>query len=122
MPPHMLQWRPLHIATLLFGSIASIGWAADVPLCPSQATARLAQPADAQEQPGATSSRTPAKERKPGVNDGAIDIHSDHATVGVDGNATLKGNVSVSQGERQIHADEIQYNSKTNGFRTDSSL
>ena len=63
-----------------------------------------------------------AKERKPDVNDGAIDIQSDHATLGVDGNATLKGNVNVRQGDRQIHADEIQYNSKSNGFRTDSGL
>jgi LPS-assembly protein len=62
------------------------------------------------------------KERKPGVNDGAIDIHSDHATLGVDGNATLKGNVIVRQGDREIHADEIEYNSKTNAFKTDSSL
>jgi LPS-assembly protein len=56
------------------------------------------------------------------VGDGAIDIHSDHATLGVDGNATLKGHVNVRQGDREIHADEIQYNSKTNGFKTDSSL
>jgi LPS-assembly protein len=56
------------------------------------------------------------------VKDGAIDVHSDQAKVGVDGNATLKGHVSVRQGDRQIHADEIQYNSKTNAFKTDSSL
>jgi LPS-assembly protein len=30
--------------------------------------------------------------------------------------------VTVRQGDREIHADEIQYNSKTNGFKTDSSL
>jgi LPS-assembly protein len=68
------------------------------------------------------SPKAPTKERKPGVNDGAIDIHSDHATLGVDGNATLKGNVIVRQGDREIHADEIEYNSKTNAFKTDSSL
>jgi LPS-assembly protein len=66
--------------------------------------------------------KVPVKEHKPGVGDGAIDIHSDHATLGVDGNATLKGNVNVRQGDREIHADEIQYNSKTNGFKTDSTL
>jgi LPS-assembly protein len=43
-------------------------------------------------------------------------------TVGADGNATLQGNVSVRQGDRKINAEEIQYNSKTNGFKTDSSL
>jgi LPS-assembly protein len=66
--------------------------------------------------------KVPVKEHKPGAGDGAIDIHSDHATLGIDGNATLKGNVNVRQGDREIHADEIQYNSKTNGFKTDSTL
>jgi LPS-assembly protein len=66
--------------------------------------------------------KVPVKEHKPGVGDGAIDIRSDHATLGIDGNATLKGNVNVRQGDREIHADEIQYNSKTNGFKTDSTL
>jgi LPS-assembly protein len=127
MPAHMLQWRPLHIAILLFGSIASSGWAAEPRLCPGSPSQTGAQSlANAQSATPAESAAVPssqiAKERKPAVNDGAIDIHSDHATIGVDGNATLKGNVSVSQGDRHIHADEVQYNSKTNGFKTDTSL
>jgi LPS-assembly protein len=131
MPALMLRWLPLHITILSFGSIASIGWAADAPLCPSQMpspAARSAVPAPPPAgEPAAKSGnpanpKAPVKERKPGVNDGAIDIHSDHATLGVDGNATLKGNVIVSQGDRQIHADEIEYNSKKNSFKTDSSL
>ena len=115
MPPLMQQWRLLHITILSLGAIASSAWAAEPSLCPSQ----TAQPAA---KPSTPTPPRAAKEHKPGIGDGAIDIHSDHATVGVDGNATLKGNVSVSQGDRQIHADEIQYNSKTNGFKTDSSL
>ena len=107
MPPLMLRWRPLHITILSLGGIASTGWAADAPLCPSQPTAAPS---------------SPVPERKPDVNDGAIDIQSDHATLGVDGNAILKGNVNVRQGDRQIRADEIEYNSKSNGFRTDSGL
>jgi LPS-assembly protein len=64
-----------------------------------------------------------AKERKPGVGDGKIEIDADNrATFGIDGNATLKGHVNVRQGDREIHADEIQYNSKTNRFNTDSWL
>jgi LPS-assembly protein len=117
MPPLMLRWRPLHITIFCLGTIASTAWAAEPSLCPSQTLPQVAQsPA-----PPATPVK-PGKERKPGVADGAIDIHSDHATLGVDGNATLKGNVSVRQGDRQIHADEIQYNSKTNGFKTDSGM
>lgn len=131
MPPLMLRWRPLHITTLLLrwalaawpvvGIIPSVGWAADAPLCPSQATpARSSSAAQPAQSPAI--SAADAKERKPDVKDGAIDIQSDHATLGVDGNATLKGNVNVRQGDREIHADEIQYNSKTNGFKTDSGL
>jgi LPS-assembly protein len=96
-------------------AIASTAWAADAPLCPSQQTPPLAQ------SPTATPA-APAglpKEEKPS---GAIDIQSDHATLGVDGNASLQGNVTVRQGDREIHADEIQYNSKTNGFKTDKGL
>lgn len=126
MPPLMLQWRPLHITILTLGSIASVAWAGDAPLCPSQPAPAVAEsaipPPGANEAAAANGSLPPLKETKPGADSGAIDIHSDHATIGVDGNATLKGNVSVRQGDRQIHADEIQYNSKNNGFRTDSGL
>jgi LPS-assembly protein len=127
----MQRWRPLHITIWSLGAISSAAWAAEPALCPSQTLSRVAQP-PAPATPTAQKSATPdgktgnpkvpIKERKPGVADGAIDIHSDHATLGVDGNATLQGNVNVRQGDREIHADEIQYNSKTNGFKTDSSL
>src|SRR5262249_14607854 len=97
MPPLMLQWRLLHITIVSLGTIASTSWAADAPLCPSQSLPTTAQTPAPKPPPGET-----LKERKPGVDDGAIDVQSDHATVGVDGNAMLKGNVSVRQGERQI--------------------
>jgi len=125
MPPLMLQWRPLHITVLSFiakgvtfallSAIASTGWAADAPLCPSQPTPPVTQ------SPAPTRAESPAssKERKP---EGAIDLKSDHATLSVDGNAELKGNVIVRQGDREIRADQIEYNSKTNGFKTDSGL
>ena len=87
---------------------------------PAPASPSAQQPASKDGKAG--NPKVTLKERKPGVGDGAIDIHSDHATLGVDGNATLKGHVNVRQGDREIHADEIQYNSKTNGFKTDSSL
>src|SRR5260370_19139451 len=113
MPPLMLQWRLLHITifsmlrwskvacgafdTLAKGAtfaslsaIASTGWAADAPLCPSQPTPPVAQSPTATPAAPAES----PKEQKPGLKDGAIDIHSDHATLGADGNASLQGNVS----------------------------
>jgi LPS-assembly protein len=125
MPALMQRWRPLHITILSLGTMASsvicLAWnaaavAADPPpLCPSQATAPQAKapPSD---------SVTIPKERKPQAKDAAIDIQSDQLTSDIEGNATLKGNVVVRQGDRQIKGEEIQYNSKTNGFKTDSSL
>jgi LPS-assembly protein len=111
----MLQWRPLHITVLSLAAIASTGWAADAPLCPSQQTPPVAQ------SPTATPA-APAESPKEEKPSGAIDTHSDRLTMGVDGNASLQGNVTVRQGDREIHADEIEYNSKTNGFRTDKGL
>ena len=112
----MLRWRPLHITIILLGAIPS-AWAAEPSLCPSQAATRVAQSPNPPPKAGKS-----VKERKPGVDDGAIDIHSDQAKVAVNGDAELKGNVVVRQGDREIHAEEIQYNSKTNAFKTDSSL
>jgi LPS-assembly protein len=114
----MLQWRPLHITVFSLGAIASTGWAADAPLCPS----RPAPPVAQSPTPTAAAPAELSKEQKPGAKDGAIDIHSDQATLGIDGNAALQGNVTVRQGDREIHAEEIEYNSKTNGFKTDSGL
>jgi LPS-assembly protein len=116
MPPLMLRWRPLHITIILLGVTPSV-WAAEPSLCPSQTLPPIAQ--SLKPPPASTKA---AKEKKPGIDDGAIDIHSDHANVAVNGDADLKGNVVVRQGDREIHADEIQYNSKTNAFKTDSSL
>lgn len=117
MPPLMQKWRPLHIAILSLGTIASslgirIAKAGDAPLCSSQATPPLAQ------SPAPATTTTPPEKAK----EAAFDVLSDDASFGVDGNGTLKGNVSISQGERQIHADEIQYNAKTNALKTDSGL
>jgi LPS-assembly protein len=112
----MLRWRPLHITIIVLGVTPS-AWAAEPSLCPSQTLPPIAQSLN----PPSASSKA-AKEKKPGIDDGAIDIHSDQAKMAVNGDADLKGNVVVRQGDREIHADEIQYNSKTNAFKTDSSL
>ena len=97
-------------------TLSAAARAAEPSLCPSQTLPPIAQSLTPPTANGTV------KERKPGVNDGAIDVHSDKFQMGVEGNANLKGNVTVRQGDRQIHADEIDYNSKTNAFKTDSSL
>ena len=48
--------------------------------------------------------------------DADIDITSDNAELGRDGNATLTGNVRVVQGERELKADRVQYDAKRNAF------
>jgi len=53
---------------------------------------------------------------------GPVSIVSDEATLGVDGNATLKGNVEARQGERQIRADHIEYDSKSGAMRSDGHI
>jgi len=103
-------------------AVASLGGladaqAADPPLCPGATEGAAGAQAAGPDAPQKQGSPT---ERGPGG--GKIDITSDHATLGVDGNATLQGNVRVREGDRQIRADEVQYNSKTNGFRTDGGI
>jgi LPS-assembly protein len=53
---------------------------------------------------------------------GPINVTSDEATLGVDGNATLKGNVEATQGERRIRANQIEYDSKTGAMRSDGHI
>jgi LPS-assembly protein len=53
---------------------------------------------------------------------GNIYITSDQATLGVDGNATVKGNVEARQGDRQIRADQIEYNSKTGAMHSPGNI
>ena len=53
---------------------------------------------------------------------GQVNIASDEATLGVDGNATVKGNVEARQGDRQIRADQLEYDSKTGSMRSDGHI
>ncbi len=61
------------------------------------------------------------REHKPAPTDGAIDAQSDHVTYGVDGRATLQGHVVITQGDREIRAQEVQMD-KTGAVRSDSGL
>ena len=76
---------------------------AEDPPCPTQ----IGQPAAAAE-----------LRSKPAADDGHIDVTSDQATLGVDGNATLKGNVVLRQGEREIRANEAHYDAHNTSVST----
>ncbi len=69
---------------------------------------------------GAAASGASAAASAKGV--GPIDVTSDQATLGVDGNATLKGNVEAHQGERQIRADEVEYDSRSGAMRSNGHI
>lgn len=51
-----------------------------------------------------------------------IDISSDNARLGVSGDATLSGNVKVTQGDRELRADNVEYDAKSNSFRVSGSM
>jgi LPS-assembly protein len=133
------------------GTIMPAAWAADPP-CPSQiaqpatpaaaptsatpsgtaaATATSALPATstspgtaATPPPAAAAGAAPAAKSAGSklAEAGNIDITSDEATLGVDGNARVKGNVEARQGDRQIRADEVEYNSKTGAMHSDGHI
>jgi LPS-assembly protein len=120
MPPLMLHWRLLHITILSLGSITTSVWAADAPLCPSlPLPVPKNHPAKSAGKPAP---KAPLKETKPGLGEGEIATDSDSGSFGVDGNGKLQGHVVIRQGDRQVTADEIEYNSKANSFKTDSGL
>jgi lipopolysaccharide assembly outer membrane protein LptD (OstA) len=59
---------------------------------------------------------------QPATRVGPINIVSDEAALGVDGNATLKGNVEARQGDRVMRADQIEYDSKSGSMRSDGHV
>src|SRR5688572_18284833 len=46
-----------------------------------------------------------------------IDITTDNATVGVNGDAVLRGNVHVRQGDREIQAEDVTFDGDTNALQ-----
>ena len=114
----MLRSRPFWIVLASFGSIMPAAQAEEPP-CPSQNV----QPVSAS--PGATqpaAAPTGATTAPPAAGVGQINIVSDEATLGVDGNATLRGNVEATQGERRIRADQLEYDSKSGSMRSDGHI
>ncbi len=74
--------------------------------CPAPASASLTAAAPT----GAAPARVPVDRNAP------IDVASDEASLTVDGNARLSGKVRVRQGDRQLLADDVEYDSRKNAF------
>ncbi len=54
--------------------------------------------------------------------DAPIEISSDQARLGVDGDAQLSGNVRVRQGDRRIEADDVEYDAASSSFKVRGSV
>jgi len=145
IPGHMLRSSPFWIPILSLGSLASAVQAQAPASCaPSATLAGLEGPqgfdAAAGAEPasnasaGAHSSAPPAPAPATGaasppgaprakdLKQAPISMTSDSFSVGTDGKATLKGNVDVRQGEREIHADQVQYDRNTGAINTEGSI
>lgn len=51
-----------------------------------------------------------------------VDVVSDDATLGVNGDASLSGNVRLRQGEREIRADRVEYQAERNAFEVEGNI
>jgi LPS-assembly protein len=132
MPAFMLRSGPIWIVLASIGSIMPVARADDPP-CPSQIPAGAPSTLLT---PGTNSARTAAGAgpttgaaaraasplREKIATGGNIDINSDHATLSPDGKINLSGHVEVRQGDRQIHADNVQYDTNNRSLTTDSHI
>ena len=109
----MPRSSPFWILCVSLGGILPAARAEDPP-CPTQ----LGQPAAAAAASAAPAAAPLGVPRKRAADDPHIDVASDQAVLGVDGNATLKGNVVVRQGEREIRANEVQYDAHNTSVST----
>jgi LPS-assembly protein len=120
----MLRLSSICILIASLGGIMPVARAEDPP-CPSQITPPAPAGTTAPSAPAGTppAAAAAAKLRPPPLAAGGnISITSDQATLGADGNATLNGNVEVRQGEREIRANELEYNTNNNSMHSDSHI
>ena len=122
----MLRSGPYWIVVAVLGSMMPAARAADPP-CPSQITT-AAPPADTS---ASAAAANPAGATAPGGNStaakiasgGNIDVTSDESSYDVvTGNVLLKGNVEARQGNRVIHANELEYDAKNASLSTNGHL
>lgn len=109
----MPRSSPFVLAILSIVGILPAAQAEDPP-CPSQIPATAA--------PGATPAAAATKSPGGAPDDGTVNISSDQATVGIDGKGLLKGNVEVRQGEREIHANEVQYDRNNGSIQSNDHI
>ncbi len=116
----------LLISTLALGTITSVAQA-DVLPCPTPVPL-LAQ----NDAPKAPDSGTPnataapaapaQREKSRNLKNAPVDLETDDAIVGVDGKATLRGHVDVKQGDREIRADQVQYDKNTGEIQSQGAV
>src|SRR5579864_5353987 len=108
MPPFMLRSSPFRTAIVALGSIMPVAWGQELP-CPSQNPPGTAPgTVGALAAPAAPDSGTPRSKPAP---DSKIEVTADSVDADVArdaGNAVLKGDVEVRQGDRVIRANEAQ--------------
>src|SRR5688572_9219215 len=54
--------------------------------------------------------------------DQRIDVSSNSATLGVNGDATLLGDVRMRQGNREIRAQDVRYDAEASAFEVDGEV
>ncbi|MGH8267307.1 MAG: LPS-assembly protein LptD, partial [Steroidobacteraceae bacterium] len=106
----MLRSSQFCLAIVALGGVMPGARAADPP-CPSQIAL-----------PGAAPAIPAGKQAQAAPDDGKIKISSDQATLGVDGNATLRGNVEVRQGAREIRSSQVQYDARAASVRSEGGI
>ena len=104
----------LCLGSLLVATTLQAAFAQSVapPLCPAPSALRQAKPAMA---PATTPPITAQV-------DESIEVLSDGATLDLDGDASLKGDVDLRQGERKLHAEDVEYDAKTRQFRVNGQI
>jgi LPS-assembly protein len=112
--------RLRHLCWLAALSLSGVSVAEDktdtTQLCAPQTTCACAD----QIQPsGKAGKKALAVPKRPtaGKEGGKIDLSSDAATLGQNGDATLQGNVHVRQGDREIRAEDVEYDGDSNSFK-----
>src|SRR5215469_1140189 len=117
MPSLMPRWSPFWTALLSFGGFSPLV-RADPPPPPAVSPTPMTAPA------GSTAPRPkhrPAAREKPLAAGGPVSLNGD-SMVGENGVLTLKGHVTVRQGDRTIRADQLQYDRNNNSLRTQGGI
>jgi LPS-assembly protein len=100
---------PLLVATTLQVAYAETS---SPPLCPAPSALRQAKATTIE----ASAPPITANPNEP------IEVLSDGATLDLDGDASLKGDVDLRQGERRLRAEDVDYDAKTRRFSINGAI